>query len=271
MVMKRRFFNILVITLLYPCHAWAEEALAPVNFKGIYECRFGGIPLGTMGIEAMQTPEHYAITADIASSGLVNLFVKHRSHTTAEGSGGHFSYPQITYETHYQTKKKKHYIKLMYKDGLLEEEQIPPETHAKRPEVPSRMKKDAIDPLSFLLGMRQGVWEAQKNRKNAFSINVYDGNRLTQADFSIEGRTAIHYNGVKTPVIKAGLRRKLLAGFTDSELADFDPREPTLTVYFSDDERLIPIKVETTFLLTPLTATLVKECRTGESCLLGLQ
>ena len=58
-------------------------------------------------------------------------------------------------------------------------------------------------------------------------------------------------------------------GFTDSELAEYNKNEPPLTVYFSDDDRLMPLRLETSFWLGMLSATLAKECRTGESCLLG--
>jgi len=304
MAMKHHFFNILFIILLLPYPARAAEGLAPVNFKGIYEFSFAGLPFGRMGVEIGQSQGHYAITTDVTLTGLIRLFVQHTSHTTVEAEGGN-----IHYEAHYQTRKKKHYIRLDYKGGLLkDEEQIPPETHAKRPEVPMEMKKNAADPLSAILKMRQGLWGEMKNlaaqnekcsptlpppqageviattppacggRKrgepnadSAFSINIYDGNRLTGASFTILGKTTVRYGDKSLPVIKVAVRRKLLAGFTDSELADYDAKEPPLTLYFSDDDRLLPIKAETTFLLSPLRATLAKECRTEESCLLGLR
>lgn len=71
------------------------------------------------------------------------------------------------------------------------------------------------------------------------------------------------------PVITVDVRRKPLAGFTAKELADYDPHEPTLHMYFTDDARQIPIRVEATVFFGTLSATLAKECRTGESCLLG--
>ncbi len=58
--------------------------------------------------------------------------------------------------------------------------------------MPAALKKDAADPLSFILRMRQALYEARKKRiKSTFSINVYDGRRLTQADFTIKGKKTI--------------------------------------------------------------------------------
>jgi len=268
MAMKQRFFNILIILLLLlPYHAEAGDGLTPINFKGVYEFSFAGLPFGQMGVEIEQSSGHYAITSDVTLTGIIRMFVQHKSHTTVEANGG-----DIHYEAHYQTRKKKHYVRLDYKNGLLkEEEQIPPETHAKRPEVPMKLKQDSSDPLSALLKARQGLWQAQKSGKTTFSVNVYDGNRLTGADFTILGKSTLRYGDKTIPVIKISARRKLLSGFTESELSDYDPKEPPLILYFTDDNRLLPLKVEMIFLASPLTATLAKECLSGESCLLGIR
>ena len=161
------------------------------------------------------------------------------------------SYPDIHYETHYQTRKKPHYVRLDYKNGLrlTEEEQIPPDNHAKRPEVPMEIEKRRRRPVKRHAENAAGSCGRQrKQRKNSIPFNVYDGNRLTEADFTVEGKTTLRYGDKTLPVIKVGLvRRKQLAGFTPKELDDFDPNEPPLYVYFSDDARLLPIRVETTF------------------------
>ena len=279
MAMNHRFFNILIILLLLPCHARAGD-VPPIRFKGIYECTLGGIALGEMEIALAQTPDRYHIESDIRTSGLLNLFVKHKSHAAVDAGGQNFSYPDVSYETNYSTRDKKHYVKLVYRNGVMTEDtQIPPENHLKRPEVPLAMKKDAVDPLSFLLKMRQGLWNSLSHREKvpkatdegAFSVKIYDGNRLTEADFTIEGKQILPYGDKKLPVIKLGLRRKLLAGFTKSELAEYDPKEATLYVYVTDDERLLPVKIETIFMLNMLSARLVRECAVGESCLPGLR
>ena len=51
--------------------------MAPVNFKGIYEFTFAGLPFGRMGVEIEQSPGHYAITSDVMTTGVIKLFVQH--------------------------------------------------------------------------------------------------------------------------------------------------------------------------------------------------
>lgn len=272
MVMKRHFFNILLsgIFLAYP--AFAGESLTPVNFKGVYEFALSGVRFGKMGIEAEQSPDHYAMTCDIATTGLLKLFVQHSSHTTVDGAGQDFLYPDSIYETRYQTKKKAKYVKMVRQGGaLIEEKLVPPETFETRPRVPAELKNDAVDPLSFLPMMRRELWAAAQQGKNAFSLNAYDGRRLTQVNFAIEGKKTIFHRGAEQPVIVVTARRKQITGFTDSEIRDFNPKEPLLYIYVSDDARLLPLKLEARLWMSPVTATLVKECRTGESCLLGIQ
>lgn len=257
-----------MFVLSSPVHA--ADALTPVNLRGVYEFTFGGISIGRMGIEAEQNAAHYAVAADVMTTGLLKVFVKHSSHTTVDASGADFSYPDREYETHYQTKKKPKEVRMTYKDGkIVKEEALPVDTD--RPAVPENVKNHAADPLTFLLRMRQSLHEAMGQKKNAFTLNVYDGRRLTEVNFTLKGKKTITYGNRPLPTIVLAVRRRLVAGFTESELKKHDPDEPTLYVYVTDDARLIPVVLETTVMFTRMAAVLAKECRTGESCLLGIK
>ena len=242
------------------------------NLKGIYECTFSGVPIGKMGVEIEQTPQHYAITGDIISTGILKMFVNHTSHTSADGSGHNFTYSAINYETHYQTKKKRKSAQMKYQNGVVTQEQVtPPDNRATRPAVPAALKKGSTDPLSLSLRMREALFAARQQHKQNFSLTMYDGRRLTQLDFAIIGPQSVTYNHERVPVITVDVRRKALAGFTDSELGDLNPHEPPLHVYFKDDATLLPLRLELQLFLGTLSASLVKQCLPGESCLLGIR
>lgn len=262
---------LLAVLLCWPVRA--TTAPAPLDFKGLYEFEFAGMPFGRVGVEAEQSDSHYAITVDVMSTGVLRLFAPHSSHTTVDAAGAGFAYPNITYDTHYQTKKKKRSVKLVYKDGkIIEEDVQPPDNRDKRPAVPQEMKEKAYDLLSLNLAMRERIAGALASGDPHFSLTVYDGRRLTQMDATVAGRRTIHYAGNrKYPVVTLAVRRKLLAGFTASEIADYDPKEPTLWIHFSDNERLVPVVLEIGFFFGKIKGALVKECRTGESCLLGIK
>ena len=250
-------------------YAHAGEQVAPLNIKAAYEFNFAAFRLGKMGIEVAQTPQNYSIAADIVSTGLANIIVRHSSHTTAEGSGKNYRYSRIEYETHYQTKKKKKYAHLIYKDGKLAEENVlPPDNRATRPAVASELKNKSYDYLTLILKLREALYSPASKE---FSFDVYDGRRLTRITASVIGKTTITYNNAEQPVIRVDLRRKLIAGFTKSELDDHDPDEGGVQAYFTDDDRRIPIRLEAQLMLGTLSATLVKECSKETSCLLGIK
>lgn len=271
--MRFPFCNIcLLFCLILAQPARAESPNIAIEFKGLYVFSLGPIAFGKMGIEVDQSASEYNVTCDISSTGLARMFANHESHTTVEATGQGFIYSRLSYETNYRTRKKARYVKLVRAGGKMVEEKVqPPDNRDKRPAVEEALKANAYDPLSFVLAMRRGLIEALNQQRNSFSLDVYDGRRLTQADFTLQGKTTVVYNKAKVPVIAVAVRRKLLAGFTASEIDDYSPKEPTLYLYFTDDARVVPIQVELTTWFGKITGTLAKECRTGESCLLGVK
>jgi hypothetical protein len=269
--MPRLFINMSLLLLLLDTPAMSAENLTPINEKLYYEAGWSGINFGKIGIEIDEQADKAKVTCDISSSGIMALFIKHSSHTTLTATGSNFTYPDRIYESNYKTRKKARHVKLTYKAGKITEEIIePPENRDKRPAVPDADKNSAYDLMSFLLQMRSEILSAQKNGKTIFTLNAYDGRRLTQADFNIVGEKTIKISGEKQKALTVTARRKFLAGYTKGELDDYDPNEPSLTVYFSNDEKLIPLRMEVPFLMQKISADLVKKCTKEESCLLGI-
>ncbi len=263
-------FGIIIMLMGLGLSPVAAQDPPPLVFKGIYEFAFDTIRIGQMGIEIEETPTTYAITSDIVTSGLLKLIVKHSSHTTVDASAGE-PHPLITYESNYQTRNKKKYVKMVYENGQVTETIEPPEPPGKRPPVPAALKNNAFDPLSFALAIRRSVLEARAQGKKTYKLNVYDGRRLTEASFYLKQNRSITYRGQPLQVTQVQVRRRLVAGFTQSELAKVDPDEPAVQMYVPLTGNGMPVRLEVRFLFGMLSATLVKECRTGESCLLGLR
>jgi hypothetical protein len=272
MSMHSMIRNVLLIaSLLLAPHLQAQEPVLPIAFKGLYEFGMLGMTFGRMGVEAEQNAAEYRIVSDIELSGIAKLFMQHKSHTEVRGTGADFVYSDINYETHYQIKKKKKHVKLVSKDGVYIEEVVEP-FNSSRPKVPPEIKNKALDPLSFLLHLRTKLAAAMAAKATEFSLLLFEGRNVTRIDVLIENDSKLlNYKGRKVPVIEISLRRKPVAGFTESELKEFDPKEPPLYMDVSKDERLLPLVVKTKVWLGTLTGTLVKECGAGESCLLGIK
>lgn len=268
--MRHLFINILLLLIFMASPAISAENLAPINEKLYYEADWSGVNFGKIGIEINQQADKAEVTCDISSSGIMALFIKHSSHTTLTASGHNFIYPDRIYESNYFTRKKARHVKLTYKNNKIAEQVVePPDNRDKRPAVPDEDINSAYDLMSFLLQMRSEIAAAQKSGTTEFSINSYDGRRLTQGDFKILGKKTIKVAGKKYETIGVTARRKFLAGYTKSEEDDYDPNEPSMTIYFSDDEKLIPLSFEVPLLLQKISATLVKKCDKAGECLLG--
>lgn len=268
--MRLLFINILTLLIFMALPAIAAENLTPINEKLYYEADWSGVNFGKIGIEIDQQADKADVICDIKSSGIMALFVKHSSHTTLTASGHNFVYPDRVYESRYYTRKKARHVKLTYKDNKIIEQIVePPDNRDKRPAVPEDDINSAYDLMSFLLQMRSEIFAAVKAEKTEFSINSYDGRRLTQGDFKISGNKTIKVAGKKYETIVVVSRRKFLAGYTKSEQDDYDPKEPSMTTYFSNDGKLIPLRMEIPLLLQKISATLVKTCDKAGECLLG--
>lgn len=276
MVMGVRFYNaVLLWGLSFSLAQGAELALTqlnPLHLNALYVFDFSGIGFGKAGVAISQEPGAFEMVADVSSSGLARVFVKHDSHSVGSGVGKDFRYPECEYDSRYQTRGKKKHVRMRYHAGTVADQLVePPDNPASRPPVAKELKAGTLDPLRFGLAMRSELYKAMKDGKKDYTLRIYDGRRLTEARFEIQEPTQIEYQGAMTAVFAVGVSRTLLEGFSASELADARDRpDPPLTIYFTQDERLIPIVMEVPLWLGRVRATLVKTCETKEACLLGL-
>lgn len=246
--------------------------LAPLNYKAVYHFGYGALTFGKIGLDISQTPDHALMASDVTSTGIMNALLKHSSHSTLDAKGSNYHYNNINYETNYQTKGKKKYAHIVYKNGEVADEKVmPPDDREKRPAVSKELKDKAVTPLGFGMAMRQALYDHLKAKDTHFSLYLYDGRRASEVDFVIVGRKTMPINGTPSDVVQVDMSRKLLEGYTQSELADSTKKEPPLHVYWSHDERLIPLLFEVPMMIGSLSATLAHECGPGESCLLGLK
>lgn len=265
------------LPFLAPSHAVAETALTQINlkrdleFKGLYDLSYGGIVFGRLGVEIEQSPKHYDIVTDIITTGVVKFFVPHKSHSTTDATGADFAYNHILYESNYQTRNKKKYVKIEVKDGKSVETLVPPDDRSKRPAVPEADKEKSADPLSFILRVREALHQAMQTGQNSFEVKFFDGRRLSLISITLAGKKTIDYGNSKRDTVRIAIKRKPISGFTPAEIDDYSPKEAPLYAYFSNDEKLMPLMLDLNLWFGVVRATLAKECRTGESCLLGVK
>ncbi|MDX2074491.1 MAG: DUF3108 domain-containing protein [Alphaproteobacteria bacterium] len=257
MVRPIHFIKLLLIFLLASHPVQADEPLIPIDFSGHYDFAFSGVPLGKLDLRFTQSATKYTATADVKTVGLARVFVQHESHTISKGWGSDFHYPQVDYESRYSTRGKPKSAKISKKDGVIFADVVnPPDNRAIRPAVPLEQKSAAFDPLAVGLAIRSEFARAQKDGRTDFTLDYYDGRRLTRVYFTVGKERVIRIKGQKYPVFTLTARRELLAGHTDKERARIDPHEPSATLYFSRDAKFMPIYLEVPVLFGIASATL---------------
>jgi len=237
--------------------AYAEPAPDTLHFVGLYRFSWSGITLAGAELSIDTTRDTYALRLAASSQGIVNLFTRHRSDTSASGRRAGNRYFPAAYESHYWTKNKPRHLKLVFnsKGAITEETVEPPEDRTERAEVPHALKDGTIDPLTLLLALRAGhmprvfdakrLWDGKAIEGHPIGLRTYNGNHM-----------AVPYMLSRTPV----------AGFTQKEVAEYQRGEPPLTFYFSDDLRRIPLYMSMPVYMGRLQGSLTKECSTWDEC-----
>lgn len=246
--------------------ARAQEAqttpppLAPFTLEALYEFTWTGIPFGKLRLEAKESLDEYQISANVKLTGLLSMFVKHSSQTSVSGSARDFIKGPRTYESNYKTRNKPRRIKMFYdQNGHIGEHIIEPaENRAKRPEVPSAQKDRSLDPLTLMPQLRRRLAEALSKGEKEFQYPVFDGRRLMQTTYRIEGKQTLRIGGKKVPTTKIVVTRRPIAGYSKGELDDFQKGDPALMMFFSDLPELMPVKLRADIAVGALEATRVR-------------
>lgn len=266
------FFRLLAVSLALFCVCSPAEAGDAFIMNGIYIYRatWNGLAIGEVALEMREEEASHRVSVHVRTAGLAGLFAPHESRTTVEGAGqGEFAARPRVYESHYTSRGKPRHVRLTYTAGgaLTETVVEPPDNPAKRPPVPDEQKRATLDPMSYILAVRQALREVLAKEERMFSLRLFDGRRLMDTVWRIEGKAAITYADTKHPVIQVTGRRSAVTGFTAKELRKLKT-ESALSVYFSEEE-LLPLRLQMPLALGTLTAELVKRCEVEVPCSLS--
>lgn len=244
--------------------------LQPYTGTGYYEVSWSGVGVGGMVIDTKEDEKGYRMEVAIRSDGLAWFFTKHSSVTTVEGDKNRKGeYIPRKFETVFKLRKKTRHIVLTYDaQGRLESEyNHPPEPPEKRPPVPMELKERALDALTPLFMQRQRIYQALRNGEDQFTLRMFDGRRLTDMHYFIHGRKRMGWNMQDMPIIHFSLTRTPVAGYKKDELEDYrDRKDPQVSLYLSDDGRLLPLKIVVDSSAGQFYANYRQNCPSMEAC-----
>lgn len=246
----------------FPATAQVPE-LTPLTYKMRYEVTWNGIALGRVRIETKEDKFGYRMSVDSKTRGILNLFDPQRGVIIASGKvTERGEYLPHSYASRALSEEGRRTTIRYDKEGtIISRERTPPDDPKRRPVVPLADANTGRDPLTAFYMLRKTM-----HRNIAFNVRdtvmrTYDGARLADFTFSVISRARVepmndgdkYVNAINTIVT-----RKPLAGYKDKELAKHAKGDPSIHIYFSADEKFIPLMLDIDLPLGTLNIKLVE-------------
>lgn len=267
-----RFLMIFGFASLLAQPAFSQTAprgpmLSPLDISAYYRFEWGGIPFGEMVLDSHESGGGYVMQSQIQTVGLARVFKHHKSINTLTAVGSDPVTSARTFDSRYKSRKKAKAVHLEYKQGgaVKNITITPPENPAKRAPVPAELSIGSLDPLSYVLASRRALHDTLLAGGNSFNLRLFDGRRLMDTAFTVVGVEEIAVAMERKRVIKVNVARTPVAGFTSKENADALD-DPIMHIYFSDDDRLLPLRLSIDLLLGTANADLINECGRESPC-----
>jgi hypothetical protein len=127
-----------------------------------------------------------------------------------------------------------------------------------RAQVPWDEANKATDPVTAAYIVRQNIRDGMEIGNRVTTVKLYDGARLADFMFKVVSPARVEAMDKFYDAINVVVSRAPILGYTPKELKKFKEGDPTVHVYFSADERMLPLKAEMQVTLGKLSATLVE-------------
>jgi hypothetical protein len=235
----------LLLLLAAPAAAGSIEAR--------YVATWAGLPAGEVAMRIEDDGTLYRGRLDMRTEGLPRWFTRFQGVATTEGRfapDGRALPAQ--YDAIYDLRKRKNKrnsLRFVARDGALLAERGPEDT-SKKPPIGPEFRRGVVDPLTALIAVRHRLLHGKLGPDGRFVVPVFDGSRRFDAQGAATRRDGrVHVSLMLIPI----------AGF-DEEKPDEDedpenrPRE--VEVEFTDDARLLPLRLEVSIAWLPAVVRL---------------
>ncbi len=251
---------VFVAALAVATPASAEvPTLKPMNYTLKYDVTFNGLPIGRVRIVASEDEYRYSASVDTKTRGLMRLFDSTKSLLSATGRKDEGKFIQKDYSSRSTDDDSTKLTTIRYgmKGEVIKSERKPPDDPANRPPVPLEDVSEALNPLTALLVARYRLRDYIAANQRAVTLRTYDGARLADLTFTAHSRTSFEIMDKRVDVVNTELTRKPIAGYKAKELKKFKEGDPVIHVYFSADERFLPVKADIAISFGTISAELV--------------
>jgi|GEM_PF-2527570 len=237
----------LATLLLVPLAASAQvPELAPLRYETRYDITLGGLAIGRLRITAMEDTFGYRMSVDTKTRGIVDFFAPLKSLATVRGAiteEGEYLPTLYTSKADKDGDDKDRKVSIAYDDEgrITTRSRVPGDDPKWRPVVPLDKASAALDPMTGFFVLRKTLRDAMANEQREASVTTYDGARLATMRVKVVSRARIEVQGKHVNAINAVVTRYPIDGYTPKELKKYKEGDPVVHVYFSADERLMPL------------------------------
>lgn len=233
--------------------------LKPMNYTLKYDVTFNGLPIGRIRITAHESEFKYSASVDTKTRGLMRLFDSTQSLLTANGRKDEGTFIQKDYSTRSTDDDSTKLTTIRYgmKGEIIKSERNPPDDPKSRAPVPLEEASEGVNPVTALLIARYRLRDYIAANQRKATIRTYDGARLADLTFTVHSRTNFEIMDKRMDVINTELTRNPIAGYKAKELKKFRAGDPIIHVYFSADERFLPVKADIAIRFGTISAELV--------------
>jgi Protein of unknown function (DUF3108) len=264
-------FRAAAVALTLALSAPAAAATEP-DLDLRYVVYWGGLRVADVALRYDEQPEseNYHAALSARTRGLADVLTQYLGDAEVEGLlSANDGLAPVSYRADYRQRRTDRSTVLRFDPESREVTNIhmlkrgkPTET-----EVPPDLRLSVVDPVTAIFSLRRHTAEALAGEgPPRFTVGVIDGRRRYDLAAEVLGRRTAVVEGGERTVIEVRLRMVPLAGYDRDEMeAALDPSRYVIA-QLSDDDRLIPLRLQSYGHPVTTVVRLVRDCSNGARC-----
>jgi hypothetical protein len=230
---------------------------------GVY---WAGLQIATLVLDHRIDASQYHSELLVSTVGLLEKLAHYRSKTLAAGRlEADESLTPITFSSESSSRKKdrRAVVRFDRESGDVVDLEITKRGKPDRSKVPDELRKNVTDPLTAFFQLRDHV--ASAVAREPFTAAVFDGRRRYDVKAAVTDRERVWVAGRERDVVRVGITLTLLAG-ADLDDLELDANRLKLGLLLSDDERLLPLRMELLDGTPAVSIELLQDCSGEAGC-----
>jgi hypothetical protein len=233
---------LIVLTLALPATAAAES----LDLR--YSLSLRGIPAGEMTLRYEEDGDTYRSELTARARGLAKLLSGYRSTAVSQGQiSAENRLVPTSYRWVSDQRNKTWTTDVVFEPdtGDVVSLDLRKSDKPRQTEVPEELQRDVLDPVAAIVRLRRHAAEALAGGPQRFEVSVFDGRRRYDIEAEMLGRATATIDRRERPVVEVRLSFHPLAGFDKTDLSRLPGRDGYALAQLSDDEHLLPLRIET--------------------------